>query len=215
MKTHSSIKTHLMKTLLYMLLSAFVLGISACNPKEDKAKYHGEIKAVIDKAERNAEFVSKLMSSDSADSESIATQINNLQVSVEGLNKFENDLRSAKTELAQVSTPKFDEFNLKASTDKWFDAQIKGTSDMKVIFAELLAVLKSIDEIQKAEANDEEVSDERKTQALGSLQAINVDKRFRDIETAMHNAKNEVLTNEEKFILQNSLKVTKFVVGNL
>ena len=42
-----------------------------------------------------------------------------------------------------------------------------------------------------------------------------VKQKLQDIETAMHNAKNEVLTNEEKFILQNSLTVTKFVFSTL
>jgi hypothetical protein len=170
---------------------------------------------VVDKAERNAEFVAKLMNVDSSNSESVATQITNLTIGIEALDKFDADLKIAKAELARVSVPKFDDFNLKSSTDKWIDAQIKGTADMKVAFQELTNMMKGIAEIQAKEENEEEVSDERKAQVLKQLEGMNIDKRFRDIETAMHNAKNEVLTNEEKFIMQNDLKVTKFVVGNL
>ena len=204
------------KFLLPSFFFALMLFVSACGPsKQDKEKYHGEIKVIVDKAERNAEFVAKLMKSDSADSENADTQIANLTVGIEALDKFDADLKAAKVELAKVATPKFDDFNLKSSTDKWLDAQIKGTSDMKAAFQELINAMKSVAEIQKAAEEGTEVSDERKAAILKQLEGMNIDKKFRDIETAMHNAKNEVQTNEEKFIMQNNLTVTKFVVGNL
>lgn len=204
------------KALFPAFFLALMLCVSACGPsKQDKEKYHSEIKVIVDKAERNAEFVAKLMKSDSADSESAETQIANLTVGIEALDKFDTDLKAAKAELAKIATPKFDDFNLKLSTDKWLDAQIKGTSDMKSAFQELISAMKSVAEIQKAAEEGTEVSDERKAAILKQLEGMNIDKKFRDIETAMHNAKNEVQTNEEKFIMQNSLTVTKFVVGNL
>jgi hypothetical protein len=209
-------KTHFTKPVVATLVLLFCIALSACGPsKQDKEKYHSEIKVVVDKAERNAEFVAKLMNVDSSNSESVETQITNLTVGIEALDKFDADLKTAKVELSRVSVPKFDDFNLKNSTDKWLDAQIQGTADMKVAFRELIGMMKGIAEIQAQEANEEEVSNERKAQVLRQLEGMNIDKRFRDIETSMHNAKNEVLTNEEKFIMQNDLKVTKFVVGNL
>jgi CRISPR/Cas system-associated endonuclease Cas3-HD len=209
-------KTFHTKSAFSAFFLALILCISACGPsKQDKEKYHSEIKVIVDKAERNAEFVAKLMKSDSANSESAEAQIANLTVGIEALDKFDADLKVAKADLAKVATPKFDDFNLKSSTDKWLDAQIKGTSDMKGAFQELISAMKSVAEIQKAAEEGTEVSDERRAAILKQLEGMNIDKKFRDIETAMHNAKNEVQTNEEKFIMQNSLTVTKFVVGNL
>ncbi len=203
-----------------------LLGIvfSSCGQlKQDKEKYHSEIKVVVDKAERNAEFVAKLLNENASNAESLATQIANLTAGVEALDKFSADLKIAKSELAKVSTPKFEDFSLKNSTERWFDVQIQGTADMKAAFVELNSIMKGFADIeakeQQAQAdeedNDNSLSEERKVELLKQLEGMNIDKRFRDIETTMHNAKNEVLTNEEKFIMQNELKVTKFVVGNL
>lgn len=191
-----------------------MLAVVACGPsKQEKEKYHGSIKVVIDKAERNSAFVAKMMNLDT--SADVVTQIANMTAAVEGLDKFDGDLKTAKSELAKIATPKFDDLGLKSSTDKWFDAQVKGVADLKAAFQEMIGIMKLA-----AEVNNEVqqgILDEAKTarldQELAKMPAM--DKRLRGIATTMHNAQNDVLTNEEKFIVQNSLTVEKFVLGEL
>lgn len=216
MKTGIKSQSHSRMWLAVMCTLLFVAA-TACGPtKEDKAKYHSEIKVIVDKAERNAEFVSKLMKADSSQNESTQAQIETFKSGIVTLEKYDADLKSAKAELVKVAAPKFEEYNLKASTDKYFDAQIKGVGETKVIFQELQSAMQLLADIEKETEENGEASEEKKAKLMKQLESINaVKQKLQDIETAMHNAKNEVLTNEEKFILQNSLTVTKFVFSNL
>lgn len=209
--------THFSKSLFSVAVLCGLLFIVACGPsKQDKEKYHSEIKVIVDKAERNAEFLSKLMKSDSTQSESTQAQIETFKSGILAIEKYDGDLKSAKAELAKVAAPKFEEYNLKSSTDKYFDAQVKGLGDTKIIFQELLSAMQTLADIEKETEENGEASEEKKAKLMKQLESINaVKQKLQDIETAMHNAKNEVLTNEEKFILQNSLTVTKFVFSNL
>lgn len=209
--------THRFQSLFSVAVLCGLLFVTACGPsKQDKEKYHSEIKVIVDKAERNAEFVAKLMKADSAQPETTQSQIETFKSGITVIEKYDTDLKSAKVELAKVAAPKFEEYNLKSSTDKYFDAQIKGLAETKGIFQELLSAMQLLADIEKETEENGEASEEKQAKLMKQLESINaVKQKLQNIETAMHNAKNEVLTNEEKFILQNSLTVTKFVFSNL
>ncbi len=209
--------TRFYKALFSVAALAMLFTMSACGPsKEDKAKYHSEIKVIVDKAERNAEFVAKLMKADSTQPETTQSQIETFKSGITVIEKYDADLKSAKVELAKVAVPKFEEYNLKSSTDKYFDAQIKGLGETKLIFQELLTAMQLLADIEKETEENGEASEEKQAKLMKQLESINaVKQKLQNIETAMHNAKNEVLTSEEKFILQNSLTVTKFVFSTL
>jgi hypothetical protein len=199
-------KTSLYKSIFATLLLAVVISISACSSaKDEQLKYHNDILTIVEKADSSNTLTQNLLKNTA---QNLTPET--INAAIEAVKKLETDFTTGKANLAKIAAPKFDDFNLKSSTDKWLDLQIKGLSGERAMYENIAQMLKVKMDMAKVSETGEEPSEEIKGE-LARLQGINVEnmKKYDEQAALEVTAKNEIRSSSEKFTTKYELKKSK------
>lgn len=199
-------KTSLYKPILAALLLAVVISISSCSSaKDEQLKYHNDILTIVEKADSSNTLTQNLLKNTA---QNLTPET--INAAIEAVKKLETDFTTGKANLAKIAAPKFDDFNLKSSTDKWLDLQIKGLTGERAMYENIAQMLKVKTDMAKVSETGEEPSEEIKGE-LARLQGINVEnmKKYDEQAALEVTAKNEIRSSSEKFTTKYELKTSK------
>jgi 2C-methyl-D-erythritol 2,4-cyclodiphosphate synthase len=199
-------KTSLYKPIFAALLLAVVISISACSSaKDEQLKYHNDILTIVEKADSSNTLTQNLLKNTA---QNLTPET--INAAIEAVKKLETDFTTRKANLAKIAAPKFDDFNLKSSTDKWLDLQIKGLTGERAMYENIAQMLKVKMDMAKVSETGEEPSEEIKGE-LARLQGINAEnmKKYDEQAALEVTAKNEIRSSSEKFTTKYELKKSK------
>lgn len=185
------------------LLFAVIMMVSSCSSaKEEQLKYNNDIITITEKADScNTVYQNAVKNAMQSMTPEGAT------TALEAVTKIENDFKTQKANLAKIATPKFEDMNLKSSTDKWLDVQISGLAGDRAMLENIALIIKTKLAMIKATEAGEEPSAEMQAELerLGAINAENI-KKMNDQEALETAAKNEIQANSEKFVAKYELK---------
>ena len=191
---------------LKMIVAAFVvcaaIGVTSCGPsKDEKLKYNNDLVTLVDKADSTDTQISKkiepLMQNPSME---------NYAAAMEEVSKLEAALKTGKTSVAAIPTPKFEEFNLKSSCEKWFDAEIASVSNQKQLLDVMVKAIKAQIEVNNAGGAEAAPAELQEAAAKLAQETSDMVKKIEANETTSKTLREEFRANATQFTTKHGLK---------